>query len=344
MSPKGLTTVSGLAEFLGTSFVGDGNSQIVGIASLSKAKPGDLSLYASRRYRADFEKSSATAVIIATELAEDDGPVANRILSPEPLLDLTRSIEQFWPAESGLTWSVHQTARIGAGTTWRERIHLGAKVVIGPEVRLGSNCVIETGSVIGARCRLGDGCHLYPESQLLPDTVLGDRVTVHSGTRLGVPGFGYVFQDGKHQRIPHVGGCVIEDDVEIGSNTTVDRGSLDDTVVGAGSKLDNLVHIGHNVHLGKRCLVMAQVGVAGSSVLEDDVVAAGQAGIADHLRVGSRARLAAQSGVIGDVASKATVSGYPARPHRQVLRETAVLERLSHIIDKLEALAEDHGE
>jgi UDP-3-O-[3-hydroxymyristoyl] glucosamine N-acyltransferase len=163
---------------------------------------------------------------------------------------------------------------------------------------------------------------------------------VHAGARLGSDGFGYVFRNGVHDKIPHFGRCVIEDDVEIGANTTIDRGSVDDTVIGAGTKIDNLVHIAHNVRVGRLCLILAQVGIAGSVRLEDGVVLAGQAGLAGHLTIGARAQIAAQAGVFGDVPANEQWSGYPARPHRQSLRASAAVLRLADIIKKLERMVD----
>jgi UDP-3-O-[3-hydroxymyristoyl] glucosamine N-acyltransferase len=166
-------------------------------------------------------------------------------------------------------------------------------------------------------------------------------VVVHSGARIGCDGFGYVFRDGAHAKIPHVGRCIIGDDVEIGANTTIDRGSIDDTVVGNGTKIDNLVHIAHNVRIGEKCLIMAQVGVAGSVTIGDGAILAGQAGISGHLSIGAGARLAAQAGVFGDVPAGETWSGYPARPHRDSLRASAALFKLAGMIRRLEKLLED---
>jgi len=197
--------------------------------------------------------------------------------------------------------------------------------------------------VVGAGVRIGRGSTVHPHVTLYPGTELGERVTVHAGARIGSDGFGYVFRDGAHQKIPHVGRCIIEHDVEIGANCTIDRGSIDDTVVGAGSKLDNLVHIAHNVHIGRLCLLMAQVGVAGSVRLEDGVILAGQVGVSGHHTIGTGARLAAQAGVFGDVPAGATWSGYPARPHREALRAQAALFKLPGLLRRIERLLDSRA-
>jgi UDP-3-O-[3-hydroxymyristoyl] glucosamine N-acyltransferase len=166
-------------------------------------------------------------------------------------------------------------------------------------------------------------------------------VIVHAGARLGSDGFGYVYAHGAHQKIPHVGRCIVEDDVEIGANTTVDRGSIDNTVIGAGTKIDNLVQIAHNVRVGRLCLIMAQVGIAGSCEIGDGCILAGQVGISGHHSIGAGARLAAQAGVFGDVPAGETWSGYPARPHREALRAQAALFKLPGMLRTLEKLREE---
>ncbi|HEX6058732.1 MAG TPA: UDP-3-O-(3-hydroxymyristoyl)glucosamine N-acyltransferase, partial [Gemmatimonadaceae bacterium] len=165
------------------------------------------------------------------------------------------------------------------------------------------------------------------------------RVAIHAGARIGSDGFGYVFREGRHAKIPHVGRCIVEDDVEIGANTTIDRGSIDDTVIGAGTKIDNLVQVAHNVRIGRLCLLMSQVGIAGSARIGDGCVIAGQAGLAGHISIGDGARIGAQAGVFGDVPAGETWSGYPARPHKESLRATAALFRLSGLLKRLERLA-----
>jgi UDP-3-O-[3-hydroxymyristoyl] glucosamine N-acyltransferase len=176
-----------------------------------------------------------------------------------------------------------------------------------------------------------------------PGSAIGSRVVLKAGAVIGGDGFGYLSGAAGHSRIPHVGGCIIEDEVEIGSNSCVDRGSVDDTVVGRGTKLDNLVHVGHNVRLGERCLVMAGVGIAGSTRIGNDVILAGHVGVTDHLVIGERARVAAKSAVFGDIPAGASFSGHPARPHRQFLRAQAALYRVAPIITELERLVAREG-
>ncbi|MFI5250502.1 MAG: UDP-3-O-(3-hydroxymyristoyl)glucosamine N-acyltransferase, partial [Gemmatimonadales bacterium] len=211
---------------------------------------------------------------------------------------------------------------------------IGAGAQIGARAWIGSHCVIGPGVI------LGDDVRLHPHVTLCSGAQLGHRVAVHSGARLGNDGFGYIFREGRHTKIPHVGRCLIGDDVEIGANTAIDRGSVDDTVVGAGTKIDNLVHIAHNVHIGRLCLVMAQVGIAGSVRVEDGAILAGQVGVAGHVVIGARATLAGQAGVFGNVPAGETWSGYPARPHREAIRAHAAMFKLPSIIRSLKRLVE----
>jgi UDP-3-O-[3-hydroxymyristoyl] glucosamine N-acyltransferase len=220
---------------------------------------------------------------------------------------------------------------IGPGARWDDPVAIGPYVVLGRDVRLGRNVRLGPHCVIGDGVTIGEDTELQPQVICYPGTTIGRRVVIHAGVRLGSDGFGYVpGRDGApHRKIPHVGRCRIGDDVEIGANCCVDRGSIDDTVIGDGTKLDNLVHIAHNVQVGKRCLILALAGIAGSSRVEDDVIIAGEVGVSDHVTIGRGARVLVQAGVIGDIAPGATVWGTPARPHREVLRAHAALYRMS---------------
>jgi UDP-3-O-[3-hydroxymyristoyl] glucosamine N-acyltransferase len=219
-------------------------------------------------------------------------------------------------------------------------VSIGDYAVIRANASIGDGAVIGPHCVVGGGASVGEAARLWPGVVLYEGAIVGARTFIHSGARIGCDGFGYVFKNGAHQKIQHVGGCIIGDDVEIGANTTIDRGSIDDTVVGNGTKIDNLVHIAHNVRIGEKCLIMAQVGVAGSVIIGDGAILAGQAGISGHLSIGAGARLAAQAGVFGDVPAGETWSGYPARPHREALRASAALFKLAGMIRRLEKLIE----
>ena len=309
------------------------------MAPLDRASESDLSFLASSRYAPLYERTRASAVLIAPEFAELTTTAAARIVVEKPhdaMLTVLPKLYHPPKREAG----VHPTARLGRGVTLGGDVTIGPYAVIGDGAALGDRTWVESHVVIGAGVTVGADVRLFPAVTLYSGTTLGARVLVQAGARLGSDGFGYVFRNGIHDKIPHVGRCIVEDDVEIGANTTIDRGSFDDTVIGAGTKIDNLVHIAHNVRIGRLCLIMAQVGIAGSARVGDGVVLAGQVGLGGHLTIGDRARLAAQAGVFGDVPAGETWSGYPARPHRQSLRGSAAVLRLAEIIKKLEKIVE----
>jgi UDP-3-O-[3-hydroxymyristoyl] glucosamine N-acyltransferase len=265
--------------------------------------------------------------------------VKARIIVPKPqeaVLEVLPLLYVQAPRSSG----IHPTVQVGRGARIGREAALGPHVVIGDEASLGDRVSLDAGVVVGAGVSIGDDVHVFPGVTLYPGTSLGDRVIVHAGARIGCDGFGYVFKDGAHRKLPHVGRCVIEQDVEIGANSTIDRGSIDDTVVGAGTKIDNLVQVAHNVKIGRLCLLMSQVGVAGSVRIGDGCILAGQVGVRGHLTIGAGARLAAQAGVFGDVPAGETWSGYPARPHREALRASAALFKLAGLMKRLERLLE----
>jgi UDP-3-O-[3-hydroxymyristoyl] glucosamine N-acyltransferase len=210
-------------------------------------------------------------------------------------------------------------------------------VRIGARSRLAQAVSLGDGVVIGEDAVIGPGVVCYAGSRI------GSRVVIKAGAVIGGEGFGYLSDGRKHSRIPHVGGCILEDEVEVGSNTCIDRGSIDDTVIGLGTKVDNLVQVGHNVRIGQRCLIMAGVGIAGSTRVGNDVILAGHVGVTDHLVIGDRARIAAKSAIFGDVPAGTSFSGHPARPHRQFLRAQAAMYRLAPIVDELERLVTERA-
>jgi len=332
-------TASDIATLVGGVLAGDGTATVRALAPLDRATAADLSFLSNARYAPLYHQTKAGAVLIAPEFESMPTTAAARIVVAKPHDAMLTVLPRLYRAprrEPG----VHATARLGRGVTLGSDIAIGPYAVIGDGAVVGDRSWVDAHVVIGAGAVLGTDVRLYPGVTLYSGTTLGDRVIVHAGARLGSDGFGYVFRAGVHDKIPHVGRCIIEQDVEIGANTTIDRGSIDDTVVGAGTKIDNLVQIGHNVRIGRLCLIMAQVGIAGSARIGDGVILAGQAGLGGHITVGDAARIGGQAGVFGDVPAGETWSGYPARPHRQSLRASAALLRLAGIIKKLERIAE----
>jgi len=331
-------TAGEIAALSGGRLVGPAGSVVHGVAPLDRAGPGELSFLVTRRYLPYFQRSRAAVVLCTPEFAEEASGPACRVIVPDPHAALLAVIPVLYP-QPVWTPGVHPTAVLGTRCLWEDPVAIGPYVVLGHGVRLGKNVRIGASCVLEDGVQIGDDVQLYPHVVCYSGTQIGDRVTLHSGVRLGSDGFGYVPTPGEAPRkIPQIGRCIIGDDVEIGANTTIDRGSIDDTVIGAGTKIDNLVQVGHNVHIGARCLIAGQAGIAGSTHVEDDVFLAGQAGLADHVIVGRGARVTVQGGVIGDIESGATVSGYPARDHREFLRAQGALYRLARVVDSLEAL------
>jgi len=334
-----MMTAAEVAVAVGGALVGRGDVVVDAIAPLDRATSRDLSFLATAKYAPLFERSAAGVVLLPPGLAALEGPCAARVVVEKPHDALLSLIPRFYFApvrKAGVdpTAVVAPSARLGSLVRVEAHAVIGEGATIGDRAWIGAHVVIGEGVSVGADTRL------FPHVTLYSGTSLGDRVIVHSGVRLGSDGFGYVYRDGQHEKIPHVGRCIIGHDVEIGANSAIDRGSIDDTVVGDGTKIDNLVHLAHNVRVGRLCLILAQVGVAGSSRVEDGAILAGQVGVAGHLTVGARARLGAQAGVISDVPAGEEWSGYPARPHRESLRASAALFKLAGLMKRLERMLE----
>jgi UDP-3-O-[3-hydroxymyristoyl] glucosamine N-acyltransferase len=329
-------TAEAIAVIVAGELIGDGSARIDSVAPLDRAMPHHLSILSSSKYTPVMATTKAGVVLVDPEFRDAPGG-RTRIIVEQPAEKLLALLPRLYPEQTpapgiASTARIERGARIGTGVSIGEYAVIGAGAVIGDGAAVGPHCVV------GAGVSLGDGARLWPGVTIYPGALVGARAFIHSGARIGCDGFGYVFREGAHQKIPHVGGCIIGDDVEIGANTTIDRGSIDDTVVGNGTKIDNLVHVAHNVRIGEKCLIMAQVGVAGSVTIGDGAILAGQAGISGHLSIGAGARVAAQAGVFGDIPAGETWSGYPARPHRESLRASAALFKLAGMMRQLEKL------
>ncbi|HET6760627.1 MAG TPA: UDP-3-O-(3-hydroxymyristoyl)glucosamine N-acyltransferase, partial [Gemmatimonadaceae bacterium] len=257
-------TAEAIAAMVSGELIGDGKTAVSGVAPLDRAGGSELSILSSAKYAPMLAATRAGIVLIDPEFRDVVGQPRARIIVEEPLEKLLSLLPRLYP-EKPLVPGVAATARIGKGAVLGERVSIGEYAVIGVGAKLGEGVMIGAHCVIGDDASIGESSRLWPGVTLYPGATLGARTIVHSGARIGSDGFGYVFRDGAHHKIPHVGRCIIGDDVEIGANTTIDRGSIDDTVVGSGTKIDNLVHIAHNVRIGAKCLLMAQVGIAGSA-------------------------------------------------------------------------------
>ncbi|MBI2409088.1 MAG: UDP-3-O-(3-hydroxymyristoyl)glucosamine N-acyltransferase [Gemmatimonadetes bacterium] len=344
MTPEQLAptmTAAQLAEATGGRLVGDPAATVRAIAPLDRAGPEDLSFLAILKYAPMLATTRAGVVLVAPELQDVAGAPRARVIVAKPHEAMLRLIPSFY-RPSARTPGIHAAAHVSPQAVLGRDVCIDAGAVIEDGARIGDRTWIGAHSVVGAGATLGSDCQLHPQATVYPNSELGDRVILHSGARIGSDGFGYVSHvvDGAftHQKIPHIGRAILGDDVEIGANSAVDRGSIDDTVVGAGTKIDNLVHIGHNARIGRLCLLVAQCGVSGSSRVEDGVVLAGQVGVSGHLTIGAGAKVGAQGGVISDIPPGETWSGYPARPHRESLRASAALFKLAGMMKRLERL------
>jgi len=333
----GELTAQAVAELVGGRLLGDGAIVLRSVRPLDRAGPDALSLAVSGRYAEQLRATRAGAVLIPQELAGAASGSGACIVASDPYRALVRAMAALFPAPPPVP-GVDPAARLGAGSRLGRGVTIGPFTVVGREARLGDRCRIAEGVSIGEGVTIGEDSVLGPRSVCYRGSRIGHRVVIKAGAVIGGDGFGFLASGGEHLRIPHVGGCIIEDDVEIGSNTCIDRGSLDDTIIGRGTKLDNLVHVGHNVRIGQRCLLMAGVGIAGSTRIGDDVILAGHVGVTDHLVIGDGARVAAKSAVFGDIPPGLAVSGHPARPHRQFLRAQAALYRLAPLVNDIENL------
>jgi UDP-3-O-[3-hydroxymyristoyl] glucosamine N-acyltransferase len=327
-------TAAAIAAAVGGTLEGNGLHEVTRVAGLDSADAASLSFFADTRYTDDAVASHAGVVLVTAALAPRISHVPARIIVDVPHHAMLAALPLLHPPTPPSP-GIHPTAVIGARVTMGDGVSIGAHVVIGDDVTVGARTCLAAGVVLGDGVIIGNDCTVHAGVIANSGSVLGDRVQLQAGVVLAGDGFGYEFRDGAHQKIPHVGRCIIESDVEIGANTTIDRGSVGDTVIGAGTKIDNLVQVAHNVRMGRLCLVMAQTGIAGSARIGDGVIIAGQAGLAGHITIGSGARIAAKAGVFGDVPAGETWSGYPARPHRDALRAQAALLKLPALLRRL---------
>ncbi|MEI6106218.1 MAG: UDP-3-O-(3-hydroxymyristoyl)glucosamine N-acyltransferase [Opitutae bacterium] len=329
-----------LAELLKGELCGDGSIQISGFAAADRARPGDLTFAEKDTYFAAAEASAASAILVAGPFASATKViirVANARVAAARALPLFFPPEQFAPG-------IHPSAMIAPTAQIDATVHIGPGCVIGAGARIGARSALLGGNHIGSDCQIGDDVRLFPNVVVYARTQIGHRVAIHAGTVIGSDGYGYVFDQGRHEKILQVGNVVIGDDVEIGANSAVDRAALGSTVIGAGTKIDNLVHVAHNVVFGRHCLIMGQCGFAGSTQFGDYCVIASQSGVAGHLKIGHQVTVGGKSGVTRDVADKETVLGYPAVPDKQAKRQWIGVQKLPDLIMKVRELEKQLAE
>ncbi len=328
-----------LAEQVGGAVEGDPERRIEAIRTLEAAGPTDLAFFTSPRYRRQAEASRAGALLVGRETRAVE---RDRLVADDPYWALARLLALLNPRQRPPA-GVHPTAVIEEGCAIDPSAHVGAHAVVGRGSRVGAGAVLHPHVVIGRGCRVGAGAELFSQVVLYDGSEVGDDSILHAGVVLGSDGFGYAAHGGRHEKIPQVGRAVVEADVEIGANTTVDRATLEETRIGAGTKIDNLVQVAHNVHVGRGCLLVAQAGIAGSTRLGDGVVMAGQSGAAGHLEIGDGVRVAAKSAVFKSVPAGRQVAGIPAVEAAAWRRRQALLTRLADFERRLRAVEARFG-
>ncbi|MCU1264676.1 MAG: UDP-3-O-acylglucosamine N-acyltransferase [Acidobacteria bacterium] len=337
MNHSNQLAVSELAAHVGGSVIGDGSALIQRVASLDAAGAGDIAYVEDEKFFAAANSSRASCVIVPTG-AGVKAPC--RIEVKRPKLAFALIAELLHPAKK-CSPSIHPTAVIAESAAVDESAWLGPHVVIEDYARVGAETRIEAGVVVGANVTVGRACVLHPNVVLYDGVTIGDRVILHAGVCIGADGFGYVRGDMGYHKFPQIGTAVIEDDVELGAYTCVDRGALGRTRIGRGTKLDNLVHVGHNCDIGERVVIAAQTGISGSVIIEDDCVIGGQVGFGDHIRVLSGAVIGSKAGVLpGKIVRPGVWWGIPIQPLDEYKRLHAHLGRLPHLRDELKELRE----
>ena len=333
-------TLGELAHFLGGELQGPAELVIEGIAALEQATPREISFISQKRFARLAADSRAAAFIVSPEQAHLPRPL---IIVPQPYLAYARVAALFAPARR--RWpGVSDQACLGGELSLGQDVSIAPLVFIGDRVQLGHRVTIMPGCVIGDDVQIGADSLIYPNVIILERCTLGARVTIHAGTVIGADGFGFVPGAQGHVKIPQLGTVVIEDDVELGANCAIDRGALGETRVGRGTKIDNLVHLAHNVVVGEHSFLVAQVGVSGSSRLGRGVALGGQVGLVGHIELGDGVQVGAKSGVNHSVPAGQTVSGYPARPHQEWLKIMGALPRLPSLIHRLRQLEQKVSE
>jgi UDP-3-O-[3-hydroxymyristoyl] glucosamine N-acyltransferase len=328
-----------LADRLGCALRGDGAVEVDRVAPIDAAGPGSLTFVAGPKWAVRLKTTQASAVIVQPSVAT---PLPS-LLSDNPYLMFARAVLLLHP-KAAPPPGVHASAVVDPTATLGAGVHVGALVVVGARARIGARSVLHPGVVLYEDVQVGEDCVLHSGAQVREGCRLGDRVVVQNGAVIGSDGFGFAKDaEGRYHKIPQRGTVVIEDEVEIGALTAIDRAALGETRIGRGTKLDNLVQIGHSVTVGRDTVLAGQVGIAGSSTIGDRVTLAGQVGVAGHLKIGDGVIATAQTGIPSDVDAGTVISGYPAIPNREWLKSSAVFPRLPELLKRLRALEKRLG-
>jgi len=327
--------IAEIAEWIGATIEGDESIEITGLAKIEQAQSGQLSFIANPKYVKYAETTQASALLVDLDFPVS-APTLLRIANP--YFAFLQLAKRFYQQAPQIETGVHESAIIGEASVIGANAAVGPHVFVGKNCRIGKDAVIFPGVFIGDDCEIGDNCLLYANVSIREQCRIGDNCIIHPGAVIGSDGFGFAFEGGRYHKLPQMGIVVIENDVEIGANATIDRATLGETRISAGVKIDNLVQIAHNVQIGKHTAVAAQVGISGSTKIGDHVLIGGQAGLVGHITVGDKAKIGAQAGVTKSVDEDQFVSGYPARPFRTEMREHASLARLPEMLRRFRQL------
>jgi len=334
-----MPTVAELAALVGGDCPpGGGSVTVTGPAALDEARAGEISFFGHPRYAADLKTTKASAVLVPRAFAGETPAVCIRV--DDPSAAFTVVTQQFLPASVPPEPGVHPSAVVDCSARIAPGACVQARAVVEAGATVGAGSVIGAGSFVGRNSTIGAGCFLHAHAVVREDCEIGDRVILHCGAVVGSDGFGYDTKNGRHDKIPQIGRVVVGNDVEIGANTTIDRARFGRTVIGEGTKIDNLVMIAHNVVIGKHCIICAQVGISGSTRIGDYVVLAGQAGLVGHIKVGNGAIVGAQSGLSNDLEPKDIVVGSPPRPIGDWKRTVIRIDKLGQLYDRVKKLEE----
>lgn len=332
MRPK---TLKEIAAFIGGELLGPQDVVITGVCSIKEAKEGDITFLANPKYFPFIEKTAASAIITSLDIKGVSKPI---IRTENPSLAFAKTVSLFSEVKIKHPKGIHPSAVLGKNVKLGKNVAIGPYAVVGDGVSIGDNSIIYAGCYLGHDTSLGSDTLIYPNVSIREFVSIGSRVVIHSGTVIGSDGFGFAAVEGEYQRIPQIGTVVIEDDVDIGSNVTIDRARFDKTVIGKGTKIDNLVQIAHNVIIGENSVIVAQAGISGSTVIGKGVTLAGQAGLVGHISVGDGSTVAAQAGVTKSIPADTLVSGYPAKPHNIAKRINACVQNLPRLYETVNAL------
>jgi len=336
-----LGTLAQIAERVGGRVAGDGSVAISAIASIDDAREGALTFATTQAYLQAALNSPAAAILADESLATADArkPLLLVPSARVALMQLLRAFDR--PRKTGPF--VHPAAIVDDSAALGSAVYVGPGAFVGARAVIGDRCVLEGGCYVGEGARIGADTLLYPQARVLDDCIAGDRCILHPGATIGSDGFGYVFIDGRFERIPQIGNVVLGNDVEIGANTCVDRAQTGSTQIGDGTKIDNLCQIGHNCRIGRHTGMAAQTGLAGSTTIGDYVMVGGQAGFKGHITIGSRVKIGAGSKVWSNLPDDAFVSGTPARPHKEELRREVMIRNLPKLVARVDALEKKAG-